>query len=218
MNRSAMSRQWRNRPEKGGNGAYAFYRSGQTYQLLLPGGGKGLLSAAPCLPDRRSSRHCGFDYDWSHVANNIASAPAAANLRQAVSLKKIGAGGKEGGRMNFAEDIAWILIVCAIIYPLCAIFFVPAHFYKKKDAERERLHGFSKSDRHRTAEDSDQAFLPLFYDIPIRVYGLRLSKKPPASIWPIIRRRRRSELRWRFTLTHLIRKNTSVPPMSRCIG
>ena len=34
--------------------------------------------------------------------------------------------------MNFAEDIAWILIVCAIIYPLCAIFFVPAHFYKKK--------------------------------------------------------------------------------------
>ena len=47
---------------------------------------------------------------------------------------------------------------------------------QEKDAERERLHGFSKSDRHRTAEDSDQAFLPLFYDIPIRVYGLRLSK------------------------------------------
>ena len=22
--------------------------------------------------------HCGFDYDWSHVANNIASVPAAA--------------------------------------------------------------------------------------------------------------------------------------------
>ena len=34
--------------------------------------------------------------------------------------------------MNFAEDIAWILIVCAITYPLYALFFVPAHFYKKK--------------------------------------------------------------------------------------
>ena len=35
--------------------------------------------------------------------------------------------------MNFAEDIAWIiLIVCAITYPLYALFFVLAHFYKKK--------------------------------------------------------------------------------------
>lgn len=37
--------------------------------------------------------------------------------------------------MNFAEDIAWILIVCAITYPLYALFFVLAHFYKKKTAE-----------------------------------------------------------------------------------
>ena len=34
--------------------------------------------------------------------------------------------------MNFAEDIALILIVCAITYPLYALFFVLAHFYKKK--------------------------------------------------------------------------------------
>ena len=39
---------------------------------------KGYFQQPPCLPDRRSSRHCGFDYDWSHVANNIASVPAAA--------------------------------------------------------------------------------------------------------------------------------------------
>ena len=34
--------------------------------------------------------------------------------------------------MNFAEDIAWILISCAIVYPFYALFFVLAHFYKKK--------------------------------------------------------------------------------------
>ena len=56
--------------------------------------------------------------------------------------------------MNFAEDITLILIVCAIVYPLCAIFFVPAHFYKKKTQRGSGWHGFSKSDRHRTAEDS----------------------------------------------------------------
>ena len=89
MNRSAMSRQWRNRPGKRWERSLHFYRSGQTYQLLLPGGGKGLLSAAPCLPDRRSSRHCGFDYDWSHVANNIASAPAAAKPAAGGFLKRL---------------------------------------------------------------------------------------------------------------------------------
>ena len=47
--------------------------------------------------------------------------------------------------MNFAEDIAWILIVCAIIYPLCAIFFVPAHFYKKKTQRGSGCTAFLKA-------------------------------------------------------------------------
>ena len=54
------------------------------------------------------------------------------NLRQAVSLKEIGAGGKEEERMKFAEAHAWLRNVCAITYPLYALFFVLAHFYKKK--------------------------------------------------------------------------------------
>ena len=38
--------------------------------------------------------------------------------------------------MNFAEDIEWILILCAITYPLYSLFFVAAHFYKKKAQRR----------------------------------------------------------------------------------
>ena len=119
--------------------------------------------------------------------------------------------------MNFAEDIAWILIVCAIIYPLCAIFFVPAHFYKKKTQRGSGCTVFLKATvieplRIRI-KHSYHYFMIYQYEYMDCVY-----QKTPASIWPIIRRRRRSELRWRFTLTHLIRKNTSVPPMSRCIG
>ena len=37
--------------------------------------------------------------------------------------------------MNFAEDIAWILIVCAIIYPLCAIFSCLPTFTRKRRRE-----------------------------------------------------------------------------------
>ena len=37
--------------------------------------------------------------------------------------------------MNFAEDIALILIVCAITYPLYALFFVLAHFTRKRRRE-----------------------------------------------------------------------------------
>ena len=44
--------------------------------------------------------------------------------------------------MNFAEDIALILIVCAITYPLYALFFRACPLLQEKDAERERLHGF----------------------------------------------------------------------------
>ena len=119
--------------------------------------------------------------------------------------------------MNFAEDIAWILIVCAIVYPPLRDIFRACPLLQEKDAERERLHGFSKSDRHRTAEDSDQAFLHYFMIYQYEYMGYVYQKNTGID-WPIIRRRRRSELRWRFTLTHLIRKNTSVPPMSRCIG
>ena len=44
--------------------------------------------------------------------------------------------------MNFAEDIALILIVCAITYPLLRVIFRACPLYKKKTPERERLHGF----------------------------------------------------------------------------
>ena len=119
--------------------------------------------------------------------------------------------------MNFAEDIALILIVCAITYPLYALFFVLAHFYKKKTQRGSGCTVFLKATvieplRIRI-KHSYHYFMIYQYEYMDCVY-----QKTPASIWPIIRRRRRSELRWRFTLTHLIRKNTSVPPMSRCIG
>ena len=112
--------------------------------------------------------------------------------------------------MNFAEDIAWILIVCAISYPLYALFFVLAHFYKKKTQRGSGCTVFLKATvieplRIRI-KHSYHYFMIYQYEYMGCVY-----QKTPASIWPIIRRRRRSELRWRFTLTHLIRKNTSVP-------
>ena len=120
--------------------------------------------------------------------------------------------------MNFAEDIAWILIVCAIIYPLCAIFScLPT--LQEKDAERGSgcttvfLKATVIEPLRIRIKHSYHYFMIYQYEYMGCVY-----QKTPASIWPIIRRRRRSELRWRFTLTHLIRKNTSVPPMSRCIG
>ena len=107
--------------------------------------------------------------------------------------------------MNFAEDITLILIVCAITYPLYALFFVLAHFYKKKTQRGSGCTVFLKATvieplRIRI-KHSYHYFMIYQYEYMGYVY-----QKTPASIWPIIRRRRRSELRWRFTLTHLIGK------------
>lgn len=119
--------------------------------------------------------------------------------------------------MNFAEDIALILIVCAITYPLYALFFVLAHFYKKKTQRGSGCTVFLKATVIEPLRIRIKHSYHYFMNTNTSIWAASI-KKTPASIWPIIRRRRRSELRWRFTLTHLIRKNTSVPPMSRCIG
>ena len=75
--------------------------------------------------------------------------------------------------MNFAEDIALILIVCAIIYPLCAIFFVPAHFYKKKTQRGSGCTVFLKA----TVIEPLRIRIKHSYHYFMIVYGLRLSKK-----------------------------------------
>ena len=118
--------------------------------------------------------------------------------------------------MNFAEDIAWILIVCAITYPLYALFFVLAHFYKKKTQRGSGCTVFLKATVIEPLRIRIKHSYHYFMIYQYEYMGCVYQKNTGIDL--AYRRRRRSELRWRFTLTHLIRKNTSVPPMSRCIG
>ncbi len=57
------------------------------------------------------------------------------------------------------------------------VIFRGCPLLQEEGAEKERLHGFTESDRHRTTEGSNKAFPLLFYGVSIRVYGPRLSKK-----------------------------------------
>ena len=119
--------------------------------------------------------------------------------------------------MNFAEDITLILIVCAITYPLYALFFVLAHFYKKKTQRGSGCTVFLKATvieplRIRI-KHSYHYFMIYQYEYMGYVY-----QKNTGIDLAYHQAQKKIGLRWRFTLTHLIRKNTSVPPMSRCIG
>ena len=118
--------------------------------------------------------------------------------------------------MKFAADIAWILIVMRdSISALRVIFRGP--LLQEKDAERERLHGFLKATVIEPLRIRIKHSYHYFMIYQYEYMGCVYQKNTGIDL-AYHQAQKKIGLRWRFTLTHLIRKNTSVPPMSRCIG